>query len=129
MRIWKLIIILTWHLAYHISNVPLINEINENYQQYLLTFIWLQINFSRIGNSIRWILQCWIDIVVNIQKVFILKDELCRLHSNRASLHMWKHLWTFLPQRINFFRPIIVTILVCHDTGIGSNDYHARRKY
>ena len=29
MRIWKLIIILTWHSAYHISNVPLINEINE----------------------------------------------------------------------------------------------------
>ena len=29
MHIWKLIIVLSWQTAYHISNVPLINEINE----------------------------------------------------------------------------------------------------
>ena len=51
-HIWKLIITLSWHTAYHISNVPLINEINENYQQYLMIFIWIQVNFSRL------ILQC-----------------------------------------------------------------------
>ena len=31
MHIWKLIIVLSWQTAYHISNVPLINEINEKF--------------------------------------------------------------------------------------------------